>query len=115
MWRLPRAVPRGIALELIATGALLDAARAQALGLLNRVVPPGQALAAALAVAEQVAANVPLAVAESLAIARDTLNASDDVLWQRSREAAHRIAASEDAREGPRAFAEHRAPRWLGR
>lgn len=115
IYRLPRRVPRGIALEMIATGEPIDAARAQALGLVNRLVPPDQVLTEALRIAELVSRNAPLAVAMSLEVARHAHEIDELTLRGLAREVTERIHASEDAKEGPRAFAEHRAPVWHGR
>lgn len=115
IYRLPRRVPRGIALEMIATGEPIDAARAQALGLVNRLVAPDQVLTEALRIADRVSRNAPLAVAMSLELARRAHELDDLTLRGLAREVTERIHASEDAKEGPRAFAEHRAPVWQGR
>ena len=113
--RLPRAIPRAVALELIATGERLKADRAVALGLVNRVVPKERTLPASLELAGTIARNAPLAVQESLVIARQALDLDDATLGQLSAEGQKRLMGSEDFREGPRAFVEKRAPRWVGR
>ncbi|MCK8784756.1 enoyl-CoA hydratase-related protein [Roseomonas sp. NAR14] len=115
VFRLPRALPRAVALRMIATGEPLAAAEAERHGLLNRVVPAGEVLAAALDLARRIVANAPIAVRESLAIARRAGELDDETLWRLSREASARIRETEDFREGPRAFVEKRAPRWVGR
>jgi len=112
MYRLARVIPRAIALELIATGAQIGARRAYELGLVNRVVEEAQLLPEALALAEQIAANAPLAVRESLALARVASELSEQELQRLSNEAVQRVMASADAREGPRAFVEKRTPVW---
>lgn len=113
--RLPRAVPRGVALEMIATGAPIDAVRAAALGLVCRLVPAGQAVAAAVALAEVIAGNAPLAVQESLVLARMALDQTEAEAREATQAARRRIQATEDYKEGPRAFIEKRAPVWKGR
>lgn len=115
VYRLPRRLPRNIGLELVATGEGLDAARAYALGLVNRLTPPGGAMDAALALARTIAANAPMSVRESLAIARMCQDLTEEELRPLSRAAAARVFSSEDAKEGPRAFLEKRAPVWQGR
>lgn len=113
--RLPELVPLPIALELLLTGDPIDARRAAALGLVNRVVPTGLALDGALELAATIAANGPLAVAATRRVARASRDWSDDERWRRQEELTTPVFLSEDAQEGPRAFAEKRAPRWQGR
>lgn len=113
--RLPRAIPRNVALELIATGDPIDADRAYALGLVNRVAPSDEVLATAVALAEAIAVNAPLSVRESLDVARLSAETSDAELRRLSFAASDRVFASEDAKEGPRAFIEKRPARWTGR
>lgn len=113
--RLPDLLPLPIALELLLTGDPVDARRAAELGLVNRVVPTGLALEAALELAARIAANGPLAVAATRRIARASRDWSDAERWQRQEELTLPVFLSEDAQEGPRAFAEKRPPRWQGR
>ncbi|MDO8704397.1 MAG: enoyl-CoA hydratase-related protein [Sulfuricaulis sp.] len=114
IFRLPRALPRAVALEMIVTGDTMDARRAHALGLVNHLVAPELVLQEALRVAETVSRNAPLAVAWSLELARRAHDFDEAELRRRARELSTRILATEDAREGPRAFAENRAPLWRG-
>ena len=114
MFRLPRAIPRAIALEMLTTGASIDAKRAYELGLVNRVVAEEQLVAQAIAMAEQIAANAPLSVRESLALGRIAAERREDELWQLSAQVTRRIIACEDSQEGSRAFVEKRAPVWRG-
>jgi enoyl-CoA hydratase len=102
-------LPRRAALELGLTGDPIGAERAYEMGLVSRVVEPGEALAVALELARAIAANGPLAVEATKRI----LVADED--WQRQVEIVAPVFASEDAREGARAFAEKRPPRWSGR
>ena len=111
-YRLPRAIPRAIALEMLTTGATIDAQRAHELGLVNRVVELAALPEAAVALAAQVAANAPLSVRESLAIGRAAAEWDEAALRRFSAEATARVMASDDAREGPRAFVEKRPPVW---
>jgi enoyl-CoA hydratase/carnithine racemase len=113
--RLPRMIPRARALELLLTGDAVDARTALELGLVNAVVPPGQLAAAARALALRICANAPLAVRETLALARAAFSLPEEQLQRRNDAAWARVAASEDAAEGPRAFAEKRPPRWTAR
>jgi enoyl-CoA hydratase/carnithine racemase len=113
--RLPRAIPRARALEMLLTGDPVDAAAALALGLVNRVVPAAELPRAARELALRICANAPRAVAETLAVAGAAFGLPDGELWARNDEAWRRTLATEDAREGPRAFAEKRPARWQGR
>lgn len=115
VYRLPRAVPRAIAVELIATGDRITARRAAELGLINHVTETSGAVEGALALAERICVNAPIAVRESLKVARAALDHDDDTLFQMGLEAQEVIKLTEDFQEGPRAFLEKRAPNWLGR
>lgn len=112
---LPRRIAFSVALELLLTGDPVTAERAAALGLVNRVVPEGTALAGALELAARIAANGPLAVATTKQIARAQADWTAEEGWQRQAELCAPVFASEDAREGATAFAEKRPPVWLGR
>lgn len=114
-FRLPRAIPRAIAMELIATGASLPAARALTLGMVNRVVPQAEVVPEALRLAAQLCANAPVPVRESLKIARAAADLTEAELWERSRAAGILNRTTEDYKEGPRAFLEKREPKWKGR
>jgi len=114
LYRLPRCVPRALAYELIVTGERLASARALAFGLVNRVVPKAQTLPEALSLANSIAANAPVAVRESLLIARQALDLDEDTLARLSDEGQQRVMRTDDFHEGPRAFLEKRAPRWRG-
>ncbi len=115
LFRLPRAVGRNVAMEAILTGNPLSAERAHQLGLVNRLVEPGQAEAAALALAEEVCQSAPMAVWESRKVVLASDWADDDALKQLTDEASAKVMASEDLKEGLAAFIEKRAPRWQGR
>jgi enoyl-CoA hydratase/carnithine racemase len=110
--RLPRVVPRAIALEMITTGEPIDARTAHRHGLVNRLVPTADVLPTAIELALQISACSPLAVRESLWVARCAVNLPEDEVWRLSRDAGARVIVGEDAREGPRAFLEKRLPQW---
>lgn len=113
-YRLVRALPRAIALELLATGDRLPAARAAEFGLVNRLTPQGGAVDAAVALAERICANAPIAVRETLQVARKAYDLDDDALFALGLEAQNRVMETEDFAEGPLAFIEKRPPRWKG-
>jgi enoyl-CoA hydratase/carnithine racemase len=114
LYRLARALPRAIALELVTTGDQIGAARAFGLGLINRVVPKDRLREEALALAQVISSNAPLAVQESLQIARLATDFPERELRRLSDTALQRILATDDVREGARAFVEKRAPCWTG-
>jgi len=113
--RLPRRIPYHLAMELALTGEPIDAERAAQLGLVNRVVEPGEAVAGALELAGAIAANGPLALAATKRILVEAPSWPQDEQWLRQTQIADPVRASDDAREGSVAFAEKRAPRWQGR
>ncbi|MCL6600181.1 MAG: crotonase/enoyl-CoA hydratase family protein [Alicyclobacillus macrosporangiidus] len=116
--RLPRQVPVKIAMYAILTGEPLSAEEAARWGLVNQVVPKGQVRDAALAIAHKIAENAPVAVRVSKEGVYRSLDTSLDFpadAWVINEELIMRVMASEDAKEGPRAFAERRKPVWKGR
>jgi enoyl-CoA hydratase len=110
--RLPRQIPYTVAADLLLTGRHITAAEALAAGLIGHVVPDGQALARALELAELIAANGPVAVRAILQVIRETEGMAEDDAFVLEAKAGMAVFASEDAREGPRAFAEKRQPRF---
>ncbi|MHA6642756.1 enoyl-CoA hydratase-related protein [Mesorhizobium sp. A623] len=112
VYRLPRCLPRAIAMEMIATGERLDAERAYQLGMVNRLVAPGDAVSAALELARAIGRNAPLAVYESLSVARIASEHPQQEMRAMTDAARRRIMETNDYREGPRAFIEKRPPNW---
>lgn len=115
LFRLPRAIGRSAAMELILTGEPLPAPRAYELGLVNRLVEPGQATEEALRLAAQITAAAPLAVWESRKVVLAAATEDDDTLKQMTDEAMGVVMRSEDISEGLTAFIEKRPPQWKGR
>ena len=113
--RLPRVLPRTIAMELALTGDLIDAERAYGFGLINRLAEPGEAVAVALELAEAIAANGPLALTATKRILNEAVDWPDAEFFARQGEISAPVFSSEDAREGSVAFTEKRAPVWKGR
>ncbi len=114
LYRLTRAIPHALAIELILTGAHLPALHAKEIGLVNHVVPMAELHAHALALAQRICANAPIAVRESLAVARAAFDHDEQTLQHLSADAMAIVVNSNDYKEGPRAFLEKRAPRWSG-
>ena len=115
LFRLPRALGMAPALEAIMTGDPIPSERAYQLGMVNKVVAPDQVVDEALALAERINVNAPLAVQASRRVAINALTDSDDDLWKAGNMEFAEIAKTEDYKEGPRAFVEKRAPVWKGK
>jgi enoyl-CoA hydratase len=113
--RLPKRIPHHLAMELLLTGEPVTGRRAGELGLVNRVVPAGDAAGVALQLAEGLAANAPLALAAVKKIVRAADGVPDADAFAAQREEMGPLMASADVREGMTAFAERRAPKWTGR
>ena len=115
LMRLPRVIPQRIAMELALTGDMISAERAAQYGLVNILTEPGQALAEARRLAARIIANAPLSVAASKRVVVEQRDWSIAEMFERQLAITAPVLASEDAREGARAFAEKRPPDWKGR
>jgi enoyl-CoA hydratase len=113
--RLPKRVPLAIALEMAMTGDPITADRALALGLVNKVVPVAEVVPEALALAETIAANSPIAVRMSRRIVRESIELSEEEGFNLTNTLGIEVFTSGDAIEGATAFAEKRAPVWKSR
>jgi enoyl-CoA hydratase len=112
--RLPKRIPITVAYEMALTADPIDAQRAYELGLVNRVVAGDQVLDAALALAERIAKNAPLAVRTSKRVIREAVEITEAEAWTLNTDAFSMIGQSADAFEGAVAFAEKRDPNWRG-
>ncbi len=112
--RLPRRIPYHLAMEIALTGEHFPAARLHEAGLVNRLVPAGQALAAARELAARVARGAPLALAASKRVMAESADAGSAEAFARQSEIIGPVFSSADAMEGAAAFAEKRAPAWRG-
>jgi len=115
LYRLPRAIGQAAAMEAILTGEPFAAQRAYDLGLVSRLAAPGNAVAEARRLAEQITANAPIAVWESRKVVRAAAYEDDETLIALTNAAMRTVMASEDLTEGLTAFIEKRTPEWKGR
>lgn len=112
--RLPRQVPHTVAMDLLLTGRHIKAPEAKAIGLIGHVVPDGEALAKAHEIADAICANGPLAIQAIIRTVRDSEGKHEDECWADDARVGGAVFASDDAKEGPRAFAEKRKPDFTG-
>lgn len=115
LFRLPKVLPRNVAFELGLTGDPITASRAFDFGMVNELCEPGQALTAALALAERINKNAPIAVRETLRLMTGLVGADDETGFQESQASMMSLVDTEDFWEGPAAFLEKREPQWKGR
>lgn len=113
--RLRRQIPYTVAAEILLTGKHVTAEEALRIGLIGRVVPDGEALATAREIAALIAANGPLAVQAILRTLHETDGMTEAEALAHEFDYGRAVFASEDAKEGPRAFADKRPPRFTGR
>jgi enoyl-CoA hydratase len=110
--RLPKRVPLAMALELTMTGDPISAQRALELGLVNRVVPVEDVLDTAVALADRIGENSPIAVRISRQLVREAVDLDEAAAWKRNNELSLDVFSAGDAIEGATAFAEKRPPVW---
>lgn len=118
VFRIVQQLPQKVALELIYTGEPISSADALRWGLINQVVPDGTVVDAALALAERITCNAPLAVRASKRVsygAVDGVVGADEPFWKQTFSEFQTLLKTEDAMEGPLAFAQKRAPVWKAR
>jgi enoyl-CoA hydratase len=113
--RLPRRVPYGVAMEMALTADPIPAEQAHEHGLVTRLAEPGTAVDVAMELAERIAKNAPLSVAASKQILRETQGRTEAEFWEFQAPLVRDVFTSADAKEGPLAFAEKRAPNWSGK
>ena len=114
LMRLPRLVPYGVAMEMALTGDPITAEKALEYGMVARVAEAGKAVDEAVALATRIAKNAPLSVAASKQMIVDSFGRTEAEFWEHQIPSLREVFASDDAKEGPRSFAEKRAPKWTG-
>lgn len=116
-WAAPlgHIIPQRVMMELLLTGDPISAARAREIGFVNHVVPAGELMPAAFAMAEKIAANAPLTVRAARELVYLSTEMGRSAALRAGRHLFERVYRSEDAQEGPRSFKEKRKPQWRGR
>ena len=112
--RRPRRLPYAVAMEMALTGDPITAEAAHEHGLVSRLAEKGEALSVAVELAERIGRNAPLAVAASKQMIRTGQGLTEDEFWTAQAPVLRAVFTSADAKEGPRAFAEKRPPKWTG-
>jgi enoyl-CoA hydratase len=112
--RLPRYLPYGVAMEMALTAQPILAEQAHEYGLVTRLCEPGKAVESALELAQLISKNAPIAVAVSKQMIRATQGRTEAELWEFQKPLGARVLGSQDAKEGPLAFIQKRAPNWQG-
>jgi enoyl-CoA hydratase len=113
--RLPKRIPYHLAMELALTGDPFDAERAAAVGIVNRLAEPGEALTVATELARRITRNAPLSLIASKQIVQRTDDWTEEEAWAKAGEIGGPVFGSQDAQEGAKAFAEKREPNWQAR
>ena len=112
--RLPRRIPYAVAMEMALTAEPITAEQAKELGLVSRVTEKGNTVTVALELAQRIAKNAPLSVAASKAMIQAQAGITEEQFWELQLPEMARVFSSNDAKEGPAAFAEKRPPKWTG-
>ena len=115
MFRLPRFLPYGVAMEMALTAQPILAEQAHEYGLVTRLCDPGEAVDCALELAERISKNAPLAVAVSKQLIRATQGRTEAEMWELQKPLGAKVIESKDATEGPLAFIQKRRPELAGR
>lgn len=115
LFRLPTRIPYAKAMEMALTSDPITAEEGKEIGLVARLAEKGEAAKDALALAERIAQNAPLAVAASKQVIRESRGMTEEESWAMQGPLLGKVFTSQDAKEGPRAFAEKREPNWTGR
>ncbi len=113
--RIPQRVPYGVAMEMALTGEPISAEEALGHRLIDKVAPKGEAVASAMELAARITKNAPLSVAASKQVLKGQKGLSNEEFWKFQAPIMGGVFTSEDAKEGPAAFAQKRAPEWSGR